>query len=79
MSKTHVKYLLDGKLPIDYFCQVQFSLYVTERASWWFMSHYPGIKPFMVEVYRDEKWISKMEIELTLFNDQLEDMVRQLK
>jgi hypothetical protein len=43
------------------------------------MSHYPGIKPFMVEVYRDEKWISKMEIELTLFNDQLEDMVRQLK
>ena len=79
MSKTHVKYLLDGRLPIDYFCQVQFSLYVTERSSWWFMSHYPGIKPFMVEVYRDEKWISKMEIELTLFNDQLEDMVRQLK
>ena len=78
MSKTHVKYLLDGKLPSAYFCQVQFSLYVTERSSWWFCSHYPGIKPFMVEVYRDEKWISKMEIELTLFNDQLEDMVRQL-
>jgi putative phage-type endonuclease len=78
MSKTHIKYLLEGKLPLDYFCQVQFSLYVTERSSWWFMSHYPGIKPFMVEVYRDEKWISKMEIELTLFNDQLEDMVKQL-
>jgi putative phage-type endonuclease len=79
MSKTHVKYLLDGKLPTEYFCQVQFSLYVTERETWWFMSHYPGLKPLMIEVRRDEKWIDKCDTELKLFNDQLDDMVRKLQ
>lgn len=79
ISKTHVKYLLDGKLPTEYFSQVQFSLYVSERETWWFMSHYPGMKPFIIEVHRDEKWISKMESELNAFNEQLEEMVRQLQ
>ena len=79
MSKTHVKYLLDGKLPTEYFCQVEFSLYVTERESWWFMSHYPGLKPLMLEVFRDEKWIEKCEKELTQFNEELLEMVEKLK
>ena len=79
LSKTHIKYLLDGKLPTEYFCQVQFSLYVTERSSWWFMSHYPGIKPLMIEVFRDEKWIEKVDKELTQFNEELLEMVERLK
>ncbi len=79
ISKTHVKYLLDEKLPTEYFCQVQFSLYISEREIWWFMSHYPGLRPLMVKVRRDEKWIAKMETELNAFNEQLDEMVRQLQ
>ncbi|MFA5340158.1 MAG: lambda exonuclease family protein [Clostridia bacterium] len=79
LSKTHIKYLLDGKLPTEYFCQVQFSLYVTERESWWFMSHYPGIKPLMIEVFRDEKWIEKVDKELTQFNEELLAMVECIR
>lgn len=79
LSKTHIKYLLGCRLPIEYFCQVQFSLYVTERSSWWFMSHYPGIKPFMVEVYRDEEWIKKCEKELNQFNTELLQMVEKIR
>lgn len=78
LSKTHIKYLLDEKLPTEYFCQVHFSLFVTGRDSWWFMSHYPGIKPFIVEVYRDEKWIEKCEKELKAFNQELDEMVKRL-
>lgn len=78
LSKTHIKYLLDGKLPTEYFCQVQFSLFVSGRGSWWFMSHYPGIRPFMVEVFRDEKWIEKCDKELKAFNQELEEMVKRL-
>jgi len=78
LSKTHIKYLLGGRLPTEYFCQVQFSLYVTERTSWWFMSHYPAIKPFIVEVYRDEKWIEKCKTELNAFNEELLEMVKRL-
>ena len=79
MSKTHVGYLLNGCLPNEYFCQIQFSLYVSERETWWFMSHYPGIKPFIIEVQRDEKWIEKCHSELTAFNQELTEMVEKIK
>jgi putative phage-type endonuclease len=79
MSKTHVKYLLSGKLPTEYFCQIQFSLYVSERETWWFISHYPGMKPFIIKVERDESWIAKCEKELNQFNTELLQMVEKLK
>ncbi len=78
ISKTHIKYLLDGKAPTEYFCQLQFSLYVTGREIWHFMSHYPGIKPFIISCFRDEKWIEKCDKELKAFNQELDEMVKRL-
>lgn len=79
MMKTHVKYLLSGKLPTDYFCQVQMSMYVTERETWWFMSCFEGIKPLIIECHRDEVWIGKCERELNTFNAELNEMVKRLQ
>ena len=79
LSKTHISYLLDGKLPTTYFQQVQFSMYVSQREKWYFMSHYPGIKPFIIECERDEKWIEKCHKELISFNQELAEMVKKLK
>ena len=79
MMKTHVKYLLAGKLPTDYFSQVQMSLYVTERESWWFMSAYEGLPPLIIECHRDEVFIKKLEVELNEFNGELLAMVEKLK
>jgi hypothetical protein len=78
LSKNHIKDLLANKLPTKYFCQVQFSLYVSEREYWWYMSHYPGIKPLILKVQRDEKWIEKCEKELNAFNEELDEMVKKL-
>ena len=78
LSKTHIRYLLAGKLPTDYFCQVQFSLYVSERETWWFMSHYPGLRPLIVECHRDEEWIRKCESELATFNYALLELVERI-
>lgn len=79
LSRTHIKYLLSGALPTEYFCQVQFSLYVAERQVWHFMSHYPGLKPLIIPCYRDEKWIDKCEKELNAFNEELAVMVGLLQ
>ncbi len=79
LSKTHIKYLLAGKLPAEYFCQVQFSLYVSERETWWFMSHYPGLRPLIVECHRDEEWIKKCEQALDAFNNELLELVERVK
>jgi len=79
LMKTHVKYLLAGKLPTDYFSQIQMSLYVTERETWNFMSCYEGIKPLIIECHRDEVFLGKLERELTIFNEELAEMVRKLQ
>lgn len=78
MMKTAVKYLLNGTLPTEYFCQIQMSLYVTERESWWFMSNFEGLKPLIIEVHRDEAYIKKLESELNQFNTELLEMVNKL-
>lgn len=79
MMKTHIKYLLAGKVPTDYFCQIQMSLYITERKTWWFMSHYMGLPPLMIECQRDEVFIKKLEFELNEFNAELLSIVEKLK
>ncbi len=79
MLKTHVRYLLDGKLPTDYFGQVQMSLYVTERELCYFMSHYDGMPPFILEVRRDEAYISKLATALNEFTADLIRLVERLK
>lgn len=79
LLKTHVKYLLSGKLPTEYFGQIQMSLYVTERDSWWFMSHYPGMPPLIIECHRDEVFIKKIDSELDAFNTELLTIVEKIK
>lgn len=79
MLKTAMKYLLNGKLPTEYFCQTQMSLYVTELDLWYFMSNYEGLPPLILEVRRDENFIKKLECELNIFNEELLMMVEKVK
>jgi len=78
MLKTHVKYLLDGKLPSTYFGQVQGSLMVTGYKHWYFMSHYSGIKPLILKIERDEEYIGKLRAALDKFNAELTLMAKKL-
>jgi len=79
MLKAHIKYLLGGKLPTEYFCQVQGSLYITGFETWDFMSYYPGLKPFLITVRRDEKFISALAKELDKFIDNLILTIKKIK
>lgn len=79
LLKTHISYLLNGKLPLDYFCQVQGSLYITGFDEWDFLSYYPGIKPFLITVSRDEKFITKLHEALEQFLYKLALTIKKLK
>lgn len=79
MMKTHVKYLLDGKLPSKYFSQIQMSLYVCEREYWWFMSNYVGLPPLILKVNRNEAFILKLEAELENFVTELAVTVSEIR
>ena len=58
---THIKWLDEGKLPNEYALQVQGSMYVTGAAQWDFYSYFPGVKPFRLEVKRDDDCIDAFE------------------
>jgi len=79
MLKTHIKYLLDGKLPTEYFCQVQGSLYITGFETWDFFSYYPGIEPFKITVERNDEFIKKLDKALDEFCFQVVKIIKRLK
>ena len=76
---VHVGYILDGTLPTDYFQQVQGQLLVTGRKWVDFFSFYPGLKPLLIRVKPDEKFLKALRIELEVFCKQLDDVVEQIR
>lgn len=78
-SHTHVEYLLENAMPMDYFQQVQGQLFVTVRKWVDFMSYYPGLKPLIIRVQRDEKFIGLLEAELVKFCEELEKVVEKIR
>ena len=78
-AAVHVGYLLDGKLPSDYFQQVHGSLLVTGRRWWDFLSYYPGLRPLIIRVEPDKKFIKALEIELEKFCCELSALVEKIR
>ncbi len=76
---THVGYLLENALPSDYFQQTEGQLLVTGREWVDFMSYYPGLKPLIIRVTRDEKFLKALRVELEVFCDELKELVKKIK
>lgn len=74
-----VEYLLKGKLPTEYFQQVQGQLLCTQRKWVDFMSYYPGLKPFLIRVERDEKFITQLKLSLENFCHELDQVEAKLR
>ncbi len=79
IMSTQVDYLLKDKFPTDYFQQVQGELFVTEREWSDFVSYYPGLKPLIVRVERDEEFINALGLELQEFCDELKEVINKIK
>lgn len=75
---THVGYLIEEKLPTEYFQQVQGQLLVTGMKWSDFVSYFPGMKPLIIRVERDEGFIESLKSELIEFCSELEHIVRNL-
>jgi hypothetical protein len=79
MAKTHIRSLIDGTLPPEYFSQCMMSLYVCERDLLYFMSNADGLPPLILEVRPDEKYIEKLAKALDDFWADLEKTVEKIK
>ena len=74
-----VEYLMAGKCPTKYICQVQGQLLVTGRAWCDFLSYFPGLTPLVVRVERDDKLIAALKVALEEFCDKLDAVTEELR
>jgi len=61
LAHTHCSYLRAGKLPSTYIQQVQGSMLVLGIDTYIFSSYHPDMKPFIIEVKRDNKLLELAE------------------
>lgn len=64
LATTHLKYLIDNKLPSEYIPQVQGGLLVSGRKWCDFVSYHPNFKErnmLIIRVERDEEFIAKLK------------------
>jgi hypothetical protein len=62
---------------MEHFQQVQGGLLVTGRKWWDLVSYSRGIQPIIVRFERDEDFIKKLQIELILFSNDLNTIVKK--
>lgn len=79
LISTHVGYLLNKELPMDYYQQLQGQLLVTGRKWVDFMSYYPSMRPLIIRVKRNESFIKTLELELSNFCLELKKIVDKIK
>lgn len=76
-AQIHIEYLEANKVPAKYYQQVQGCLWVTGRLWWDFMSYHPDMKPLIVTVERDEDFISKLETQVRIAVDKINELVEK--
>lgn len=76
IPKTHVGYVLDGKLPDEYRQQVHGSMAVTGFSEWHFWSYFPGMRHLHIVVKRDD-YTKLIEDALSEFVSQYQDAMAE--
>jgi len=77
-AHTHIGYLLKGDLPSDYVQQVQGELFVAKRTWADFCSYSPKLPLFVLRVYRDDLFLDKLEKELIVFCEELDEVCAKI-
>jgi hypothetical protein len=72
---AHREYYRNRRVPPTYWQQVQGEMLVCERDSWIFMSYFPGAKPLILTVQRDDNFCKILHRELVEFRMDLDELV----
>lgn len=78
LLKTHARYLAENEMPNEYKPQVHWSLIVTGREWWDFMSYAPGLPPFRCRVVPDE-YTDKLRVAMEAFWTQFQEIKQKVE
>ena len=80
---VHVKYLAEGassgKMPSEYYAQVQGTMWLMDFDRYYFMSYHPDMKPLIVRVERDEEYIASLAKHVTKAVGLIKENVNQFE
>lgn len=82
LATTHLKYLIDNKLPSEYVPQVQGGLLVSGRKWCDFVSYHPNFKEknmLIIRVERDEEFIAKLKEGIEKTIKMRDEILKKLK
>lgn len=83
MAKTHIKYLLDDKVPAKYIPQMAWQMACTHSKWVDFVSFCPELPKdmqlFIKRYNRDDAYIAELESKVVEFNDEVEQVITRLK
>ncbi len=78
-AKTHVGYLLEGRLPLDYVTQVHGSIFVSGAKHWDFLSYRRGFPCLSLTIERDEQIMAKIGETLAAFYSLFDTAMDKIK
>lgn len=76
---TQVKYLLENKLPTEYVCQVQGSMYVTGLKKWDFLSYHPQMPPLLLTIERDDEFCAELDLMIGKFIIEMDEKWQKIQ
>lgn len=79
LHKAHLTTLIEKNVPSIYIPQIQGSMWVTGRKSWWFMAYHPDHEPFICEVKRDDDYINLLSKFVIKFQSEMMQKLQKLK
>lgn len=77
--KEYRRTIKANKLPTKHILQCQAGLALTGWDYWKFMTYFPGLKPFIINVERDESLIKIIKAEVRIFLRDLNNLIEELK
>jgi putative phage-type endonuclease len=82
-TTTHLDYIMDDKVPTDYYKQIQCQLWVTGRTWCDFISYDPRLPQknqlFIKRCMRDDNSVAEMETEVLAFLAEIEELIKYLQ
>jgi predicted phage-related endonuclease len=70
--------LLKDGMPPEHVAQVQGQMMVSERSWCDFVAYYKGMPIFIKRIYRDDEYIAGLNDKLSIFNEELKDLVSEV-
>ncbi|WP_144754741.1 lambda exonuclease family protein [Bartonella saheliensis] len=74
-----IPHFAQKNFPAEHKAQCQGGLWISQREWVDLMLYWPDMPPLIKRAYRDEAYISKLEVEIHRFNEALEKMVQHIK